>query len=125
MQNLLKNRRVVLGASVVALIIVIGIVFLLVTGEEEEPVEEAPVVEGAPAEGQKDFLARVARTLIGAFVRNNFYELFKKVSPKTLEDVDSFVFRLAKKYTDIKAVKPEAGITTYQDGGGNIQLKEK
>jgi hypothetical protein len=81
--------------------------------------------QGAPAEEQKDFLLRMAKTFIGAFVRNNFYKLYKRISPKAAEDVDSFVFRMAKKYTDIKAIKPEAGITTYQDGGGNIQLKEK
>jgi len=81
--------------------------------------------QGAPAEEQRDFLLRVAKTFIGAFVRNNFYELYKRISPKPAEDVDAFVFRLAKKYTDIKATKPGAGITTYQDGKGNIQLKEK
>jgi hypothetical protein len=81
--------------------------------------------QGAPAEEQRDFLLRVAKIFIGAFARNNFYELHKRISSKGAEDVDSFVFRLAKKYTDIKALKPEAGITTYQDGGGNIQLKEK
>lgn len=81
--------------------------------------------QGAPAEEQRDFLLRVAKTFIGAFARNNFYELYKRISPKAAENVDSFVFRLAKKYIDIKAIKPEAGITTYQDGGGNIQLKEK
>jgi hypothetical protein len=81
--------------------------------------------QGAPAEEQRDFLLRVAKTFIGAFVRNNFYELYKRISPKPAEDVDAFVFRMARKYTDIKAIKPEAGITTYQDGEGNIQLKEK
>lgn len=81
--------------------------------------------QGGPAEEQRDFLLRGAKTFIGAFTRNNFYELYKRISPKAAEDVDSFVFRMAKKYTDIKAIKPDAGITTYQDGGGNIQLKEK
>lgn len=81
--------------------------------------------QGAPAEEQRDFLLRAAKTFIGAFARNNFYELHKRISTEAVEDVDSFVFRMAKKFTDIKAIKPEAGITTYQDGGGNIQLKEK
>jgi hypothetical protein len=81
--------------------------------------------QGGPAEEQRDFLLRVAKIFIGAFARNNFYELYRRIPPKTSEDVDSFVFRMARKYTDIKAIKPEAGITTYQDGGGNIQLKEK
>jgi len=97
--------------------------------------------QGTPAEEQRDFLSRVAKTFIGAFVRNNFYELnkriahksiedvdsfvFKRIAHKSTEDVDSFVFRMAKKYTDIKAIKPDAGITTYQDGRGNILLKEK
>jgi hypothetical protein len=81
--------------------------------------------QGGPAEEQRDFLLRVAKIFIGVFARNNFYELYRRIPAKTSEDVDSFVFRMAKKYTDIKAIKPEAGITTYQDGGGNIQLKEK
>ncbi|RLB28321.1 MAG: hypothetical protein DRG87_09585 [Deltaproteobacteria bacterium] len=81
--------------------------------------------QGRPAEEQRDFLLRAAKTFIGAFVRNNFYELYKRISPRPKEDVNAFVFRLAKKYTDIKAIKPGAGITTYQDGEGNIQLKEK
>lgn len=81
--------------------------------------------QGGPAEEQKDFLFRGAKTFIGAFVRNNFYELHKRISRKTIEDVDSFVFRMAKKYTDIKAIQPGAGIVTYQDEAGNIQLKAK
>jgi hypothetical protein len=78
-----------------------------------------------PAEAQRDFLFRVARIFIGAFVRNNFYDLYKRISPTASEDVDSFVFRVAKKYTDIKAINPDAGVSTYQDGAGNIQLRNK
>jgi len=78
-----------------------------------------------PAEDQKDFLFRVTKIFIGAFARNNFYELYKRISSTALEDVDSFVFRLAKKYTDIKALSPDAVIITYQDGAGTIRLREK
>jgi hypothetical protein len=81
--------------------------------------------QGGKAEEQRDFLLRVAKTFIGAFTRNHFYELHKRVAHKSMEDVDSFVFRMAKKYTDIKAIKPDAGITTHQDEEGNILLKEK
>ena len=81
--------------------------------------------QGGPAEEQRDFLFRAARTFIGASVRDNFYALYERISPKASEDVNSFVFRMAKKYTDIKALNPEAGITTYQDGEGNIQLRKK
>ena len=38
--------------------------------------------QGTPAEEQRDFLLRGAKTFIGAFVRNNFYELHKRISPK-------------------------------------------
>jgi hypothetical protein len=81
--------------------------------------------QGGPAEGQIEFLSRAARIFIGAFARNTFYDLYKRIAPQASEDVDSFVFKMAKKYTDIKAVDPDAGITTFQDGAGNIQLRKK
>jgi hypothetical protein len=81
--------------------------------------------QGGPAEEQREFLSRAARTFIGACTRNTFYDLYKRVAPQASEDMDSFVFRLAKKYTDIKALDPDAGITTYKNGGGSIQVREK
>lgn len=76
-------------------------------------------------EAQRDFLFRMAKTFITAFLRNNFYDLYKRISDKAKEDLYTFIFRLAKKCTDIKAVDPEAGITPYFDGDGNIKLKAR
>jgi hypothetical protein len=81
--------------------------------------------KGGPAEAQKDFLSRAAATFIGACVKNTFYDLYKRIAHQEAEDVDSFVFKMAKKYTDIKALDPDAGITTYKNGGGSIQLRSK
>jgi hypothetical protein len=81
--------------------------------------------QGGPTEGQIEFLSRAARTFIGALARNTFYDLYKQIAPQASEDVDSFVFRLAKKYTDIKVINPDAGITSYKNGMGTIQLKVK
>jgi hypothetical protein len=81
--------------------------------------------QGGKTEEQRDFLSRVARNFIGACVKDTFYDLYKRIAPQTLEDVDSFVFRLARRYTDIKALDPDADISTYKDGAGNIQLRKK
>ena len=81
--------------------------------------------KGEQVEEQKDFLFRMAKTFIGAFLSNNFYDLYRRISHKAKEDSYSFVFRMAKKYTDIKANNPGAGITPYFNGDGNIDLKAK
>jgi hypothetical protein len=80
---------------------------------------------GGQVEAQRDFLFRMAKTFLTAFLSNNFYDLHKRISDKVKEDLYAFVFRLAKKCTDIKADDPEAGITPYFDGDGNIKLKAK
>lgn len=79
-----------------------------------------------PAEEQGDFLFRAAKIFTEAFASNNFYELYhKRIYLTASEDIDSFVFRMAKNYTDIKAINPDAVIITYQDGAGDIRLKKK
>jgi len=80
---------------------------------------------GGRAEEEKDFLSRMAKTFITAFLSNNFYDLYGRISQKAKGDSYSFVFRMAKKYTDIKANNPGAGITPYFNGDGNIDLKAK
>jgi hypothetical protein len=81
--------------------------------------------QGGRAEAQRDFLSRAASTFIRACTKNTFYDLYTQIAPQTSEDVDSFVFRLAKKYTDIKVINPDAGIITYKNETGTIQLKTK
>jgi len=81
--------------------------------------------KGEQVEEQKDFLFRMAKTFIGAFLSNNFYDLYKRIPHKTKEDLDSFVFRMAKKYTEIKGNNPHARIIPYSDRDGNIHLKAK
>jgi hypothetical protein len=80
---------------------------------------------GGQAEEEKDFLSRMAKAFITAFLGNKFYELYRKISHKAKEDSYSFVFRMAKKYADIKADNPGAVITPYLNGHGNIDLKAK
>ena len=80
---------------------------------------------GGQVEEEKDFLSRMAKTFITAFLGNNLYDLYGRISHKAKEDSYSFVFRMAKKYTDIKANNPGAGITPYFNGDGNIDLKAK
>ena len=81
--------------------------------------------KGEQVEEQRDFLLRMAKAFIVAFLNNNFYDLYRRISHKAKEDSYSFVFRMAKKYTDIKADNPDAGITPYFNGDGNIHLKAK
>jgi hypothetical protein len=78
---------------------------------------------GGKAEAQKDFLFRMAKTFLMASLCNKFYDLYERISDRTREDSYSFVFRMAKKYTDIKADNPEARITTYVSKDGNIHLR--
>jgi len=80
---------------------------------------------GEQVEEERDFLFRMAKTFIAASLSNNFYDLYKRIAHKPKEDLHSFVFRMAKKYTEIKANNPEAGITPYLNGERNIQLKAK
>ena len=80
---------------------------------------------GGNAEEQKYFLFRMAKTLITASLSNDFYDLYKRISDKAKEDLYPFVFRMAKKFTDIKAYSPEARITSYVNADGDIKLKEK
>ena len=83
--------------------------------------------KGEQVEEQKDFLFRMAKTFIGAFLSNNFYDLYKRIPHKTEEDLELlelFVFRMAKKYTEIKGNNPHARIIPYSDRDGNIQLKK-
>ncbi len=81
--------------------------------------------KGEQVEEQKDFLFRMAKTFIGAFLSNNFYDLYKRIPHKTKEDLDSFVFRMAKKYTEIKGNNPHARIIPYSDRDGTIRLRAK
>jgi uncharacterized protein (DUF2267 family) len=78
---------------------------------------------GGQAEAQRDFLFRMAKTFLMASLSNKFYDLYERISKRTREDGYSFVFRMAKKYTDIKADNPEARITPYVSGEGNIRLR--
>jgi len=78
---------------------------------------------GGQAEAQRDFLFRMAKTFLMASLSNKFYDLYERISKRTREDGYSFVFRMAKKYTDIKADNPEARITPYMSGEGNIHLR--
>jgi len=80
---------------------------------------------GEQVEEERDFLLRMAKTFIAASLSNNFYDLYKRISHKAQEDVHSFVFRMAKKYTEIKANNPKVGITPYFNGEGNIRLRAK
>lgn len=80
---------------------------------------------GGQAEAQRDFLFRMAKNLLMASLRNSFYDLYEKISHRTREDGYSFVFRMAKKYTDIKADNPKARITPYVNWDGNIQLRSE
>jgi hypothetical protein len=80
---------------------------------------------GGQVEEQREFLFRMAKTFIAGFLSNNFYDLHKRISHKAKEDLYSFVFRMAKKYSDIKANNPNIEIIPYSNGDGNIQLKAK
>jgi hypothetical protein len=80
---------------------------------------------GEQVEEEREFLFRMVKTFMAASLSNNFYDLYKRTSHKAKEDLHSFVFRMAKKYTEMKANNPGAGITPYLNGEGNIQLKAK
>jgi hypothetical protein len=80
---------------------------------------------GGHAEAQRDFFFRMAKTFLMASLCNKFYDLYERISHRTREDGYSFVFRMAKNYTDIKADNPEARITPYVSGDGNIQLRSE
>lgn len=79
--------------------------------------------KGRQAEKQRDFFFRMAKTFLMASLCNKFYDLYERISDRTREDGYSFVFRMAKNYTDIKADNPEAKITPYVSGDGNIHLR--
>jgi uncharacterized protein (DUF2267 family) len=80
---------------------------------------------GGQAEKQRDFLFRMAKTFLMASLCNKFYDLYERISHRTREDGYSFVFRMAKKYTDIKSDNSKARITPYVSWDGNIQLRSE
>ena len=81
--------------------------------------------QGEQVEEERDFLLRMAKTFMAASLSNNFYDLYKRIPHKAQEDVHSFVFTMAKKYTEIKANNPKVRITPYINGEGKVQLRAR